>query len=279
MKPITNRSPRPGKRAKDTCRPQVGQRRLDPAAVWCSKEEAAIPVRGGRGRVDAPFRSVRPAGRPRLPLPASTEAEDGRSEGTPRWVDMGFRSRDSGYSSRTGAARPRQAGGRRARARRRCERRVRACVRPRGRDGDLQAPRWPSVWPRAGPDRGSQGPAPAPGRTWRACHLSLGQRPGTWRPGGGGAARIPCRRRPPWSTETSELGERVETNVPRAKRGWVDVYSTRVPPPRVRVEKRVGGLATTTTRSHEEEASPAESRPSSVIIFLINTLQETGMAA
>jgi hypothetical protein len=137
----------------------------------------------------------------------------------------------------------------------------------------------PSVWPRAGPDRGSQGPAPAPGRTWRACHLSLGQRPGTWRPGGGGAARIPCRRRPPWSTETSELGERVETNVPRAKRGWVDVYSTRVPPPRVRVEKRVGGLATTTTRSHEEEASPAESRPSSVIIFLINTLQETGMAA
>jgi hypothetical protein len=87
----------------------------------------------------------------------------------------------------------------------------------------------PSVWPRAGPDRGSQGPAPAPGRTWRACHLSLGQRPGTWRPGGGGAARIPCRRRPPWSTETSELGERVETNVPRAKRGWVDVYSTRVP--------------------------------------------------
>lgn len=143
MKPITNRSPRPGERAKDTCRPQVGQRRLDPAAVWCSKEEAAIPVRGGRGRVDAPFRSVRPAGRPRLPLPASTEAEDGRSEGTPRWVDMGFRSRDSGYSSRTGAARPRQAGGRRARARRRCERRVRACVRPRGRDGDLQAPRWP----------------------------------------------------------------------------------------------------------------------------------------
>jgi hypothetical protein len=81
------------------------------------------------------------------------------------------------------------------------------------------------------------------------------------------AAGRPGRRRP------LNLGSAWRRTF-RARRGggWTCTQLVCLPPPRVRVEKRVGGLATTTTRSHEEDASPAESRPSSVIIFLINTV-------